>query len=111
VVDLPDILTGRISCFSGFACYETTFVLDDPKALTLEISNAVGGVEVFINGETLGIKAKPPCYYDLSNFTWQGENYLAIEVAVGIDRKCMTLGENQPCIMGNIRLLIKTDIL
>jgi hypothetical protein len=109
-VMLPDMLTDKMSDFSGFACYETTFALDDLKTLTLEISNAISSVEVFVNGETLGIKAKPPYYYDLSNFTWQGENYLAIEVAINIDRKYMKVGEKQPCIMGNIRLLIKTDV-
>jgi hypothetical protein len=110
-IELPDMLTEKMSSFSGFACYEATFVLDDSKALALEISNAIGSVEVFINGETLGIKAKPPCYYDLSNFTWRGENYLAIEVAINIDRKCMSFGENQPYIVGNIRLFIKTPII
>jgi hypothetical protein len=53
---LPDTLTEQISEFSGFACYETTFVLDNPKKLLLEIADAIGGVEVFMNGETAGIK-------------------------------------------------------
>jgi hypothetical protein len=103
-VVLPDMLKEKISGSSWFACYETTFILDSPKALTLEISNAAGGVEVFINGETLGIKAKLPCHYDLSSLAWQGKNYLAIEVAIGIDRKDITLEESRPCIMGNVRL-------
>jgi hypothetical protein len=46
-VILPDILSDKMLNFSGFACYETTFVLDAPKTLTLRISNSIGGVEVF----------------------------------------------------------------
>jgi hypothetical protein len=104
LVVLPDILTENMSSFSGVVCYETTFLLDSPKALTLEISNTAGGVEVFMNGETLGIKAKPPCYYDLSSLAWRGENYLAIEVAIVNKISNMTAEEDIPCIIGNVRL-------
>jgi hypothetical protein len=106
-VMLPDMLTGEISGFSGFACYETTFMLDSPKVLTLEISRAASGVEVFMNGETLGIKAKLPCHYDLSSLVWQGINYLAIEVAINMKRKHLTIEESQPCIIGIVRLYTK----
>jgi hypothetical protein len=92
--------------FSWFACYETVFVLDGPKVVVLEISNAAGGVEVFMNGETLGILAKPPYHYDLSNFTRQGENYLAIEVAIALKQNNMTIGEKWSCIIGNVQLYI-----
>jgi hypothetical protein len=30
-VILPDVLTEQLSEFTGFACYETTFVLDSQK--------------------------------------------------------------------------------
>jgi hypothetical protein len=103
-VVLPDMLAGKMVGFSGFACYETTFELKGSKSSILEISNSIGSVEVFLNGETLGIKAKPPYRYDLSSFTWQGKNCLAIEVAIINKRKYSTAGENPPCIIGNIRL-------
>jgi hypothetical protein len=102
-VALPDILAEQMLGFSGFACYETVFVLDCPGELALEISDAAGGVEVFINGETLGIQIKPPYRYDLSSFTWQGKNYLAIEVAIDIKRKSIAAGGNWPCIIGDVR--------
>jgi hypothetical protein len=104
---LPDVLTEKILDFSGFACYETIFILDGPKAATLEISNAAGGVEVFINGETLGIRIKPPYQYDLSSFFRQGKNYLAIEVAIDIKQNRMGIAENRPCVIGNVRLFRK----
>jgi hypothetical protein len=93
--------------FSGFACYETIFILNGLKAVALEISDAAGGVEVFMNGGTLGIRIKPPYQYDLSSFTRQGENYLAIEVAIAIKQNRMTAEENRPCIIGNVRLFRK----
>jgi hypothetical protein len=103
-VVLPDMLAEQMSDFSGFACYETTFVLDSPKALILEISNASGGLEVFMNGETLGLQKKSPCYYDLSSLTRKGKNYLAIEVAIGIKQKIMAASDNNICIIGNARI-------
>jgi hypothetical protein len=83
-IALPDILTEKMLGFSGLVCYETVFVLDGPNVLELEISEAIGGVEVFMNGETLGLRAKPPHRFDLSNLAWKGKNYLAIEVAIFI---------------------------
>jgi hypothetical protein len=106
-VVLPDILAEQMFGFSWFACYETVFVLDGPKVAALEISDAAGGVEVFINGETLGIQIKPPYRYDLSSFTRQGKNYLAIEVAINIKQNNMTIEERPPCIIGNVRLFRK----
>jgi hypothetical protein len=106
-ITIPDILAEQMPGFSGFACYETIFVLDSPKAVALEISDAAGSVEVFMNGETLGIQIKPPYQYDLSNFTRQGKNYLAIEVAITIKRNRMAIGKSRPCIIGNARLFRK----
>jgi hypothetical protein len=106
-VILPDILAEQMPDFSGFACYETIFMLDGIEAVTLEISGAAGSVEVFMNGETLGIRIKPPYQYDLSGFTRQGKNYLAIEVAITIKRNRMAIGESRPCIIGNARLFRK----
>jgi hypothetical protein len=101
---LPDVLTEKMSGFSGFVCYETTFVLDSPKVLILEISNTIGGVEIFMNGETLGIKARPPYHFDLSNQVRQGKNYLAIEVALVNKFKNMIPGENEIYIIGNVNI-------
>jgi hypothetical protein len=106
-VALPDILAEQMIDFSGFACYETIFILDGPKAATLEISNAAGSVEVFINGETQGIQIKPPYQYDLSSFIRQGKNYLAIEVAIAVKQKRMGIAKNRPCVIGNVRLFGK----
>jgi hypothetical protein len=103
-ITLPDILSEKMLRFSGLVCYETIFVLDRLKLLELEISEAIGGVEVFMNGETLGLRAKLPHRFDLSDLAWKGDNYLAIEVAIFINRKAITAKKNLPCIIGDVRL-------
>ena len=115
-VVLPDMSMERVLNFSGFTCYETTFAIENPKSLLLEILDASGSVEVFINGETVGLKIKPPYRYDLSGFARQGKNYLAIEVAVTIEQGRMVIMADQPgkmqhdgtviqpCVIGNVRL-------
>jgi hypothetical protein len=85
-VILPDVLTEHLSKFTGFACYETIFALDNEKTLLLEISDTAGSVEVFMNGETAGMRIKPPYCYDLSSLARQGKNYLAIEIAINMGK-------------------------
>jgi hypothetical protein len=103
-VTLPDILAEKMLRFSGLACYETVFILDGPKVLALEISEAIGGVEVFMNGETQGLRKKLPYRFDLSDLAWKGKNYLAIEVAIFINRKIIAAERSRPCIIGDVRL-------
>ena len=88
-VTLPDDLAAEQPEFSGFVRYETTFTLDTPAALRLEITDAAEGVEVFLNGESAGIQIAPPFAYDLAGRT--GENILAIEVATTLERQCYPL--------------------
>jgi hypothetical protein len=86
-VELPDSLTEKMSEFKGFACYETTFALDNKKPLLLEISDTSGSVEVYMNGDTAGMRITPPYHYDLSNLARKGKNYLAVEIAVNLGQK------------------------
>jgi hypothetical protein len=113
---LPDMLTEQLSEFMGYACYETTFELDKPMMLFLEISDTSGGVEVFMNGENTGMRIKPPYHYDLTSFARKGTNYLAVEVAINLGQKDRVTPEliqdktecgkkvKKPSIIGSIRL-------
>lgn len=51
------------------------------------ITDAYEGVEVFINGESLGIQVVPPFVFDLRKHMVKEENELAIEVATTLERE------------------------
>ena len=53
----------------------------------LEITDAAEGVEVFVNGRSLGIQIAPPFRYDLSGAMTEDENRIAIEVATTLERQ------------------------
>ena len=88
-VTLPDDVAGELPEFSGFIRYETT--LPNSEYGILEISHADEGVEVFLNGQSLGIQVAPPFRYDLSGKLTEGENPLAIEVATTLERQAFPL--------------------
>ena len=54
---------------------------------TLEVTDAYEGVEVFLNGESLGIQVVAPFIYDLRGKVQNGENQLVIEVATTLERE------------------------
>ena len=70
--------------FSGIIRYETGF---SQPAQTLEITDAYEGVEVFLNGESLGIQVIAPFVYDLRGKVQADENHLAVEVATTLERE------------------------
>ena len=70
--------------FSGIIRYETNF---DCPAQTLEITEAYEGVEVFLNGRSLGIQVTAPFVYDLRGLVKEGKNSLTIEVATTLERE------------------------
>ena len=90
VVSLPDNIAEELPDFSGFARYETSLPYRKGKAV-LEITDAAEGVEVFLNGSSLGIQIAPPFRYDLTGKLEQQENRLVIEVATTLERQCFRL--------------------
>ena len=70
--------------FSGIIRYETTI---GNSVKSLLITDAYEGVEVFINGESLGIQVVPPFVFDLRKHMVKEENELAIEVATTLERE------------------------
>ncbi len=90
-VTLPDRLAEEQPAFSGFVRYETAFTAPAaPGPAVLEITDAAEGVEVFLNGESLGIQIVPTYRYDLTGRLLPGENRLAIEVATTLERENYT---------------------
>lgn len=87
-VIIPDRLEEEYPDFSGFVRYETVFEAQGQGRCRLEITDADQcGIEVFLNGESLGIRVATPCRYDLSDFVKEGTNSLAIEVATTAERE------------------------
>ena len=84
---LPDMLHEEEPYFSGFVRYENRFEAKAGGQYVLEISDAHEGVEVFVNGTSLGIQIVPTYRYDLSSAVRDGENELAIEVATTLERE------------------------
>ena len=48
------------------------------------------GVEVFVNGESLGIQIVPEFTYDLTSYLHAGDNPITIEVATTLERQAST---------------------
>ena len=90
-VVLPDTLAAEMPKFSGFVRYETSFPALAGQNMLLEISDASEGVEVFLNGQSLGIQIAPPFRYDLRSALCSGENKLVIEVATTLERQTYPL--------------------
>lgn len=65
---------------SGTARYENTVRIQSCEQLTLRIPEAFETVEVFVNGESAGIKICQPYEYNITKWIQQGENHIAIEV-------------------------------
>lgn len=91
LVSLPDDIVREQPEFSGFARYETSVPISGNHTWVLEITDAAEGVEVFVNGQSLGIQIAPPFRYDLTDSLINGENQIAIEVATTLERQCYPL--------------------
>lgn len=86
-IRLPDTLAEEAPKFSGFMRYTNSFYTQKDAQIYLEITDAHEGVEVFLNGQSLGIQIVPPFRYCLSGTLAAGRNELCIEVATTLDRE------------------------
>lgn len=93
-VTLPDNLAGEQPDFSGFARYESGFAWNGKGELSLLLTDAYEGVEVFINGQSCGLQIVPPYRYDLTALAREGENTLTIDVATTLDRQCYAINKD-----------------
>ncbi len=84
---IPDLLHEEEPLFSGFVRYENQFEGKAGETYVLEISDAYEGVEVFVNGRSLGIQIVPTYRFDLSSEIQDGVNELVIEVATTLERE------------------------
>ena len=59
----------------------------DQKRANVTVTDAYEGVELFINGVSLGLQIAPPFRYDITYAVKPGENTIAIEVATTLERE------------------------
>lgn len=86
-VQFPDMLAEEEPEFSGFVRYRNRFTAGSDARVILEITDAHEGVEVFLNGQSLGIQIVPSFRFDLTGALVDGENELRIEVATTLERE------------------------
>lgn len=117
-VSLPDNVALDNPKFSGFVRYETNFPAKVGQEVLLEISDADEGVEVFLNGQRLGIQIAPPFRYRLTDAVVEGENKLVIEVATTLERQTFPMLKGYRKLLatkpvsgtgltGTVRLIVK----
>lgn len=97
-VNLPDEAEKEYPKFSGFFRYERE--LNGNGYDGLEISDAHEGVEVFVNGVSLGIQIAPPFRYDFKNLLTTGKNAIRIEVATTLERELAGLPDPTRSFLG-----------
>lgn len=90
-IGLPDRLAEEEPKFSGFVRYVNEFEADGNEAYFLEIADASEGVEVFVNGRSLGIQIVPTYWFELTTALQAGRNTICIEVATTLEREMAVL--------------------
>ncbi|MBQ3878678.1 MAG: hypothetical protein II727_00100, partial [Oscillospiraceae bacterium] len=104
-VRLPDRLAAEQPRFSGLVRYEKTLALDAvPEKCVLEITDAIDSVELFINGESLGVQVPVPYLYDLGAHLHAGENLIRIECATTLERAMCENPKSESGIHGEVFL-------
>ena len=100
-VCLPDDLAGEKPEFSGLVRYEKSICLDQlPARASLTVTDAYEGVEVFVNGHSLGIQVAPPFQNEVTPYLQMGENSIAIEVATTLERENAVQPDRMRMYMG-----------
>ena len=90
-VHLPDHLWEEKPEFSGFVRYEKQVEIQEPEGVVLIVTDAEEGVEVFVNGDSLGIQCVPPFVYVPGDKLRKGINTIRIEVATTLERELACL--------------------
>mgnify|MGYP001623704472 CR=1 FL=1 len=122
-VCLPDKAAEEYPKFSGFFRYEKEIELEGNTRFQLNITDAYEGVEVFVNGKSLGIQIAPPFVYEITDKIKKGKNAIRIEVATTLERETadlpdptrmyLGLGAKQPTCPSGINgqvILLKREI-
>lgn len=90
-VSLPDDAAGDLPLFSGFVRYEKTLHCDTvPDRALLCLTDVGEAAEVFVNGQSLGIRVAQPFLFELAPMLHQRENTVTVEAATTLEREMST---------------------
>jgi hypothetical protein len=98
--------------YSGIGVYTQTVTLceaDVDSRLMLDLGQVLVAAEVFVNGESVGVRLARPFSFDLTNCVRKGENTISIHVANTIAPHYQTvpalhLGPVESGLIGPVRL-------
>lgn len=111
IEELVDLSTSLYPGKAGTFRYERSFELDAAADLTLELEDAYEMVEVFVDGEPVGVRIAPPYRMSLGTLD-SGEHALAIDVTNTLDHMVPDMfGMTEPSepsgIVGKVRLELR----
>ena len=78
--------------YSGYYIYKAAVMLEPGTGYRLKIEDAYESVEVFLNGESCGMKLQKPFVFELTEAASSRENILQVEVATTLERKVKAMG-------------------
>jgi hypothetical protein len=95
-VSFPDTIAEEKPDFTGFGRYERRAILNVEQTscplITLEITDAYEGVELFVNGVSAGIQIAPPFRYNINSLKKIGKNAQAIVATTTLEPQIKTYG-------------------
>ena len=91
---LKDLKDTEFVYFTGEAIYRTTLHVTDSKRKILNLGKVWGVNELYINGQSCGVKWFGERIYDISDYLKVGENKIEVRVATTMGNYMKTLKDN-----------------
>ena len=117
---LPDCLELEQPDFGGFIRYERELELPAVQHAVLEITGETEGMEVFVNGISVGIQVVPVYRFAVAKWLRKGKNRIVIETATTLERvipktsripgQVMSAPANKCGIQGMVKLWIEEEV-
>lgn len=104
---------GGLQSFSGTLRYETELKWTiEEKRVVIDLGDVFETAEVFVNGESLGVRISAPYQFELSGILRNGENSLVIEVTNTLVKEnpdmLSRIAQHEPSgLLGPVRILVE----
>ncbi|MRH45111.1 glycosyl transferase family 2 [Aquibacillus halophilus] len=102
-----------LKSFSGTMQYETELKwASNGERLWIDLGDAFETAEVFVNGESVGVRIQAPYQFELSGYLREGKNSLQIEVTNTLVKEAndmlSRIGHHEPSgLLGPVKLLVE----